>query len=355
MPFTRCPHCHLPLLAEEAQQPLCPACGAPLSTAASDQLHLVQPQAALPPGLRTNFWLFGSGLALLAIALGGVWLVYQQSFSPGIGDQGTGAKENETGPIAVSVPVTELRPSAPDPRPPTPVEKDAVVEAESKTEAKKDEPPRAEPKPEPIPPPRPQDPGPRRGILILGEERQIHLPDGEYTLEDLNGGKRVKLTGKVRILRVGLVDGGSTLDASGLEAKEIILARKIDGQSTVRLLAPGGSVEFREPVSGESRLEVEAPHGRVSFTQPTLSRSKAGSKIDGQAQVTITAREVDFRGILSGTATKVMVNLTRGGMLRFARIEGSTRLLYRKVEPADPEPRVLGSSVRLPAELKRID
>ena len=88
--------------------------------------------------------------------------------------------------------------------------------------------------------------------------------------------------------RVWLVDGGSVLDASGLDAHDIVVAGRIDGGSTVKLNAPRGSVEFAAQVDGRSRLEVNAPDGTVTFSRPP-ARGTVGSKIDGESQVTITA------------------------------------------------------------------
>jgi hypothetical protein len=184
-------------------------------------------------------------------------------------------------------------------------------------------PPKA-PAVKPLPPPTVEKrPPERRGVIIVGQQRRVFLPDGEYRVEDLKNGDRVMLSGKVRSLRVGLVESGSTLDATELEAQEIVLNRKIDGRSTVRLWAPAGTVAFLD-------------------------------RIDGNSLVSIIARKVDFRGIIGGSTTQVQVALTRGGLLRFHGLDGQVRLHYQKAHADDPEPRVEPGWVRGGARLKRL-
>jgi hypothetical protein len=160
--------------------------------------------------------------------------------------------------------------------------------------------------------------------ILDGNSRRLDRPDGEYRIEALSRGTTLKLAGQVRVLRVGSVGGESTLDASALSARRVIVTGKIDGDATVKLNAPGGDVVFREPVAGDAELAV-------------------------------TAREVEFRGILDGEATRVTVTLTKGGLLAFREIAGAVHLLYRKADPRDPDPRVVGGGINDGARLRRID
>jgi hypothetical protein len=165
----------------------------------------------------------------------------------------------------------------------------------------------------------------------------------------LADGAVVILTGRVRKLHVDGIDTRSTLDASGLQAKEIVVSGKIDRRSTVRLNAGGGSVEVRGKIEGESRVEIAASGGSVVFTEPSAS------KIDGNAQVFLTARSVDLRGPLNGTETRVVVTLTDGGTLRFKEIAGAALLCYRKNAPGDPAPRIEAGVIQGAAQLIKLD
>jgi Protein kinase domain len=183
----------------------------------------------------------------------------------------------------------------------------------------------------------------------------VDMPDGEYAVGSLNGATTIKLKGKCKTLTVGLVDGASTLDASGLTAKEIIFTDKIDGRSTVKLNAPNGSVDFRKKVDGQSTLEVVAAGGTVTFSDPG-GFLNAGSKIDGKSKVRITAKVVDFKAkIDGGPETHVLVTLTAGGTLRFKEINGKCRLHYRKADAKDPDPSIEAGTIDGQAELKNVE
>ncbi len=217
-----------------------------------------------------------------------------------------------------------------------------LAEARSQITAK--EPPRATQRAtEPAKPPavvkRP-DPAPLPVEVLAGNERKLDRPDGDYEIEVLKGDAVIKLTGKIKTLKVPLVEGAATLDASALEAKEIIFTGKINNQATVKLNAPEGSVRFNGAVEGAAVLEVNAPGGSVLFAEPSArDLGREGSKIDGSARVTITAKDVNFRGDLVGGA-RVVVTLTYGGTLRFREIAGGAVLRYKKADGKDPEPTV---------------
>jgi len=190
-----------------------------------------------------------------------------------------------------------------------------------------------------------KDPPPLVLPVVAGNERKLNQPDGEYEVEVVKGDVVIKLTGKIKTLKVPLVEGAATLDASGLEAKEIIFAGKINNQTTVKLNAPGGSVRFNGAVEGAAILEVNAPGGSVIFAEPSArDLGREGSKIDGSARVTITAKDVNFRGDLVGGA-RVVVTLTRGGSLKFQEIAGGAVLQYRKADRNDPDPKVSAGAI----------
>lgn len=97
------------------------------------------------------------------------------------------------------------------------------------------------------------------GSRVFGEGRKVDgranvqeavdRPNGEYHLQELNGQSYVKLSGRVGTLRIGKIDGQSTLDASCLDAALVIVEDKIDGQSD--LIIKTSSFRFRE-INGQS-------------------------------------------------------------------------------------------------------
>jgi hypothetical protein len=128
---------------------------------------------------------------------------------------------------------------------------------------------------------------------VSGQE----LNEGTYEIKEINGGQRIKLTGKVDTLRIGLVDGASTLDASGLEAGEVEFYDKIDGRSTVFVKAKG-SITFQK-------------------------------KIDGRSKVTARGKEVEFREKIDG-GSETIVKVDATGSLTFTELNGGARLYYKK-------------------------
>ena len=182
-------------------------------------------------------------------------------------------------------------------------------------------------------------------ILPLGGGTTIDKPDGEYVLPVVNGHDDIRLSGKVKTLKVTAANGNAVLDASGLEAKEIFVAEAINGEATVVLNAPGGSVEIRGGINGPSKLMIVAPGGKVKFVE--------GAQIQGVAELTIAAAEVEFADTIAG-APKVDVTLTKGGKLKFKLIAGAARLHYKKADPKDPELTVEAGTVKEAAEVKQI-
>ena len=61
------------------------------------------------------------------------------------------------------------------------------------------------------------------------KERHLDRPEGTYTVEALPPRQRVKITGKVKTLSIQRIDNETNLDASELEAEEIIV---LDHQKT---------------------------------------------------------------------------------------------------------------------------
>ena len=216
---------------------------------------------------------------------------------------------------------------------------------ERSAQATAPEPPRATPRAKEPDKPHKEATKPAAVEVLTGDERKLDRPDGEYQIEPVNGNAVLKLVGRVRTLRIPLVDNAGRLDASGLEAREIIVTGPIDGQAIVKLNAPGGTVRFNGKVSGSATLEVNAPNGSVIFVEPSAAGvGREGSKIDGGAVVRITAKDVNFRGDLRGGA-RVEVTLTADGSLKFQEIGGGALLRYRKADARGAEPKITAGAV----------
>ena len=233
-----------------------------------------------------------------------------------------------------------------------------------------------------VPPPKPievavepiKDPTPK--IIRLGDDL-IKLNDaaGEFAVKTMNRGQELKLIGKIKTLTIAGANGNSVLDAtelvaeeilitghinsgskvllgkahvlklrdvndkslvdaSSLEAREILLAGAVNSGSTVKLHAVKGSVEIAGEINDRAQIEIVAPDSKVIF------KSRGDSVINGDARVTVLARDVDFAGTINGAQTQLDITLTKDGTLKFGRLNGGVRLSYRKADAGDPEPRV---------------
>jgi hypothetical protein len=187
-------------------------------------------------------------------------------------------------------------------------------------------------------------PSPRTPVVVALQEqlqgaiRTLNRPQGEYVLEDLDGEGEVVITGKVRTLVVGTVDGRRTVDATQVQAESIIIKGKVDGSGEVRLHCP--KIEVQGTIMGGSRAAFSG--GTIIFHQ----------RIGGGAKVQVEAREVDCRGILSGGA-HIKVTVAYGGTIKFAAMEEGAYLFYRKAQANDPEPVLLRGTLSGGATVKR--
>jgi len=334
VPAAMCPKCRFPLSRQESRSGKCPFCGTALESpdAAGPRSAALPPPvderaARLPvsqlirPFVRGGFILF-----VLAAGGGGIYYLVSNGVTRFLGgtDAPTQAAFEEPAPPG-ETPVVAQRPSkgAPPSAQPAP-------------------PPAAEAKSD-VPPVLPRE------IVVTGTVRRIDGPQGEYSLEPLNGGTQVRLRGKVKRLRIGSLNGESVLEAETLEAQEVIFTGAINGNARARVNTPNGSVEFRAPINGQPRLGVVAPNGKVTFAKS--AGGKAGADIDGEAKITIRAKEVDFQCPINGE-TSVSVVLSSGGKMRFTEMGGRSLLLYRKADAGDPDPVIGWGIVRDNARCK---
>ena len=197
--------------------------------------------------------------------------------------------------------------------------------------------------PENLKPPLP----PARNPVVVAGVTKLDDPEGEYVVETVNN-RTVKLTGVVKRLKVGEVMNHGFLDASELVAKEIVIVRAIRSDSSVRLNAPNGKVEFGGPINSRCKVFIIAPNGAVTF-------KANGAQVLGEAKLTIVAGCVDFQDRVQGWSTMVLLTLSSGGSLKFKEITGGAKVHYKRANPKDPDLDILAGSVHNQSELKKLD
>ena len=162
-------------------------------------------------------------------------------------------------------------------------------------------------------------------------QRHFDSPDDTAALPDLNNGDRVALTGRVRVLRLGSVNGNGRLDASGLVADEVIITGDMNGEAHVQVNAPNGQVTVGGYVMGTSKLTILAPGGVVKVADT--------GRVTGHATVTATAKRLEVNGPLSGNA-KVKATLSARGSLKWVRAEENATVSYKRAAETDPPPTI---------------
>lgn len=289
MPMTNCPSCGLPRADELLASTPCPLCGSDGLPPVADEPPPAAPEpvAPLPAPPVAAGSRFGLGLAL-GLALG-----FASGVGGALGWQSRPSPTPDADAVAAAPPAEEPPlPPAPAPKTPTPppIAPPTV--------------PTAKDKPNPF---RPTGPAP----LVLDN------PDGD-TKSVVRPGGHLVLTGKVRRLVVPGLKAGAVLDASQLDAAEVVVEGPIDGGSRLVARTGSGTVSVRGRVEGGSVVDVS---GRlVSFEQP-----------------------------IGGVNTRVTVTLGSGGVVSYAAVGGSARLEYRRANPADPPVRPAGGAVTAPA------
>jgi hypothetical protein len=185
--------------------------------------------------------------------------------------------------------------------------------------------------------------------------KELKDPDGTFKVGSIRDNTKVKLTGKIGKLMVSALDQNGVLDASALEAKEIVIVKRINGQATLLLNAPKGKVVFLAEIGGQTQVAVHAPNGEVSVGDPIKGYGPDQAQISGEAQVAITAGIVKLRGPINGSKPQVVVTLSKGGLLKFHEVSGSARLFYKSANPSDPGPTIEKGKILGNAELKKVE
>ena len=220
---------------------------------------------------------------------------------------------------------------------------------------------KAEPVP-PVPPkPREVAPPPRIFVAVAppphlpfrpppARVTQVDHPNAEYP-PLVPPGATVTLKGRAKRLKVPALEGGAVLDASELEVEDVIVVGKIDGGSRLRVAAHK-RVTFQAKIDGRSTVEVIAPTATVMFLD-VKGRDVTG--IAGGSVVRVTAHVTSFLGHIRGADTVVTVTVARGGSVGFVEIDGPARFEYRKAAPADPDPVLSRGKVGAAATVARVE
>ncbi len=324
-----CPGCGMPRAVELFDEKPCPVCDTVLPMAGEIEPEFVTsserspaaarlpadaselaayPMPRLPMGWVAVGLLVGFSIGAMAGA-GGLY-AWQSDFR---------FSQEDPTETAAAVPVQLPSPEPP----PQPQQPDSHPPAQPEKSTSNYSPPSTGPETVVVPQPMGVPPPAGQAVVI-----EVNEPNGEYSLPfPTVHGEHVILKGRAKSLKLAAVDGGASVDASGLVAAEIVVDR-VDGNSTVKLNAPEGQVTFAGKVDGKSTVVVHAPGGLVRFPNATVT-GQAGSKIDGSSRVSITAKRVELRGDINGQATRVTVVLTRAGALRVATVQGTAVLEYR--------------------------
>jgi hypothetical protein len=152
-------------------------------------------------------------------------------------------------------------------------------------------------------------------------------PEGEYTLPPLLKGATVRLMGQIKTLKVASLNGGSALEILQLRAQEILFLGAINDGSRVTLQVPQARLVIPE-ISGKSRVDIRNLAGRVSI-----------ERINGESLVSITAKEVDLPGSVTGMSS-ISATITREGRLHFKELQGNSKLSWKKQYFNDPRPQI---------------
>lgn len=179
---------------------------------------------------------------------------------------------------------------------------------------------------------------------------QLDKPDGEYVIDSVGDQSSIKLTGRIGKLKVGNISGKTQLDASQLEASEIVVKGEISGIPIVKLNAPKGEVSFEGEIEGPVKLFVNAPGGEVIFGSdgiPILSEV---------ADVKVTASILDIRGKATGPV-RLAATITAGkpSRIRYDSLEGPVQVTWRKASNSDQDPEIKEGWILGEASFRKVE
>lgn len=254
-----------------------------------------------------------------------------------------------------------------------------VPKTEAKIEPKKEKGPEAPPAKKPL----------ATKTIVLGNVTKLNDPDGEYAVKSMSAGQEITLLGKIkkltigsvnersildatrldaeeivvtgdingsskvllgraRLLRIRSINDQSLLDASELEGQQVFLSGAVNGRSTLKVHAPKGSVEIDGEINDNAQIDIVAPGGKVVF------KSGGDFVINGDAQLKIVAESLELRGTVHGLKTLILLTLTKPGVLQWKHLSGGVRLHYRRADASDPAPRIERGQVDARAEVREL-
>ncbi len=172
----------------------------------------------------------------------------------------------------------------------------------------------------------------------------VSSPRGDFTVDRIVGGSKVKILGVVKRLIVQGLDGGSMLDTSGAEfkAEEIRFVGPVVGNSTVRIVSAGASVEMGR-IDGNSMVTLKVLGGKVTVDE-----------IFGDSKLLVWAKDFALKKFADGGSTGLNVTLTREGHLSFGELRGTSKLIVQKYDRGDPDVRIDAGKVGPNAVFKKL-
>ncbi len=175
-------------------------------------------------------------------------------------------------------------------------------------------------------------------------QRDVTIPVGidRYTLPLVNKHQAIRLRGQVQDLIIEGIEDRSTVDTSNLRVSTIKVTGEINGRSSLRVRSPGCVVTLAG-VNGNSRIHIDARDGMIIF----------GKEVNGDSQLQLLGRHIEFRGPINGTKTKIFITFSRIGFLRFKELLGASEIIWRKQNLREPDPQIQSGSIQGNAQIRR--
>lgn len=359
MSATRCPACQLPLTDAEAGSGACPMCAAPLVVA--EPTLPSKPEPPKPPV--APFWLHERFLLfvalLLCVLLGGALFSVMRFGQSEIADLRAVNQQQAEQLATMTSQLAESHEALKEWK-----QAQAFNEAQAQTNAARQkmleaqvamhlervrhlEQERKELEPElaewraikdtarKVIPNMPAFPEGATHILALDR------PDAEYRISALTTNRVVKVTGKLKTLRVEHISG-ATLDASELEVTDIIFGSGVGNKAKVKLKSNKGTITLPY-VDTQAQIDIVAPEGKVDIVW-----------VNNSATVNVTARNITLRDYIDGKDTTINATVTTGGKLRFRELRGLAHLLWKKSLPTDPDVMIEAGKIGPQAEFREL-
>jgi hypothetical protein len=114
----------------------------------------------------------------------------------------------------------------------------------------------------------------------------------------------------------------------------------VTGKARLERTRPGGTFVFERGIEGEATVAVRAPGGSISFPNRDRTDSppstQRGSKIDGRSVVLLEAKTVTINSKIDGAST-VLAIVSRGGALTLTETASQSHVFWCKAADDDPD------------------